>query len=304
MSQIPSILGLKPTEKNSINNNILYQLQNNGLINKRIFSYINVENSENYYKKEILLLGELPEVCNFNIKINIFPKDEIKWTKIDSKIYNDSQKWNIKIDSFYTNYNQTSINNTFIEFDLALNLIIAPEIFRIYLLDNFMNVLIDKDICKEDYFYNERNKKHYIFYLCNNIEDFNYKMIYFKNNDLGETFEICLGDIFYRHNKILFFGIIFDGDIKEGNNINIWKFGKIFLEKYTIVFDDENKRIGYYKILKEKDNPFIIIISFIVFFCCIVLFAFIGFILRKKEKIKDDNKINKNCGKDEKEKKD
>ena len=60
MSQIPSILGLKPTEKNSINNNILYQLQNNGLINKRIFSYINVENSENYYKKEILLLGELP----------------------------------------------------------------------------------------------------------------------------------------------------------------------------------------------------------------------------------------------------
>ena len=234
----------------------------------------------------------------------LFPKDEIKWTKIDSKIYNDSQKWNIKIDSFYTNYNQTSINNTFIEFDLALNLIIAPEIFRIYLLDNFMNVLIDKDICKEDYFYNERNKKHYIFYLCNNIEDFNYKMIYFKNNDLNETFEICLGDIFYRHNKILFFGIIFDGDIKEGNNINIWKFGKIFLEKYTIVFDDENKRIGYYKILKEKDNPFIIIISFIVFFCCIVLFAFIGFILRKKEKIKDDNKINKNCGKDEKEKKD
>ena len=208
MSQIPSILGLKPTEKNSINNNILYQLQNNGLINKRIFSYINVENSENYYKKEILLLGELPEVCNFNIKINNFPKDEIKWTKIDSKIYNDSQKWNIKIDSFYTNYNQTSINNTFIEFDLALNLIIAPEIFRIYLLDNFMNVLIDKDICKEDYFYNERNKKHYIFYLCNNIEDFNYKMIYFKNNDLNETFEICLGDIFYRHNKILFFGIM------------------------------------------------------------------------------------------------
>ena len=304
MSQIPSILGLKPTEKNNINNNILYQLQNNGLINKRMFSYINIENSENYYKKEILLLGELPEVCNFNIKINNFPKDEIKWTKIDSKIYNDSQKWNIKIDSFYTNYNQTSINNTFIEFDLALNLIIAPEIFRIYLLDNFMYVLIDKDICKEDYFYNERNKKHYIFYLCNNIEDFNYKMIYFKNNDLNETFEICLGDIFYRHNKKLFFGIIFDGDIKEGNNINIWKFGKIFLEKYTIVFDDENKRIGYYKILKEKDNPFIIIISFIVFFCCIVLFAFIGFILRKKEKIKDDNKINKNCGKDEKEKKD
>ena len=306
-SHIQSILGLKPTEEKNINNNMLFQLKNNRLINKRIFSYINIENSENNLRKEILFIGELPEVSNLNIKINNFPKDEIKWTKIGNiNIYNGSEKWNIKIDSFYSNYNTTlSLNNTYIVFDLDYNLIIGPENFRNYLLDNFMNKLIDKEICREDYFYDEINKKNYIYYICSNIDDFQDQIIYFRNDDLNETFEFGLGDIFYRYNKNLFFGIIFVEEVKEGNNlndINVWKFGKIFLEKYTIVYDDENKLIGYYKILKRNDNLYIIINSFIIFFCFVILFAFIGYKLRKKKKIRLEEKIIKNCDKNEKEK--
>jgi hypothetical protein len=308
-SHIQSILGLKPTEEKNINNNMLFQLKNNSLINKRIFSYINIENSENNFRKEILFIGELPEVSNLNIKINNFPKDEIKWTKIGTiNIYNGSEKWNIKIDSFYSNYNTTlSLNNAYIVFDLDYNLIIGPENFRTYLLDNFMNKLIDKEICREDYFYDEINKKNYIYYICTNIDDFQDKIIYFKNDDLNETFEFGLGDIFYRYNKKLFFGIIFAEEVKEGNNlnnINVWKFGKIFLEKYTIVFDDENKLIGYYKILKRNDNYYVIINSFIIFFCFVILFAFIGYKLRKKKIISQEEKIIKNCNKNEKEKND
>ena len=288
-----SIIGLKPQNINpDINNNtnFLNQLQKDGLINKRVFSLIYNENKrfENILKKQILLIGALPEEYN----LNYYSKNKVRWAKISKNYKNNGQNWKIKIDSFGSNFNLTYFYNTYIEFVLEYNLIIGPDDFRIYLLDNIIGSLIDKKVCKEDYFYSENLETSYIFYVCNQLEDFKNKILYFKNKELNETFEIKLDELFYRYNRKLFFGMIFDGDIKKDKKEkNVWKMGKIFYDKYSFVFDDENKLIGYYKIEKETENPYIILICFIIFFCFIIVLFIIGQNLRKNKNINNlDNK--------------
>ena len=283
------ILGFKPTNINnnniniSNNTNILFQLKNSGLIDRRVFSiiYDEIMILENKFKRERLLIGEIPEKINLN---------EIKWMKLNNDSIN--QKWKININSFiYNNYNKTTINNIYIEFFLENNLIIGPEYFRLILLDDFLNKLISKEICKEDYFYNERTQSPYIYYECKQIDIFKNKIIYFKNKELNETFEINLGDLFYRYNQKLFFGIIFDINNKKENNVeNVWKMGKLFYEKYLFVFDDDNNRIGYHKIEEELGNPYIIMLCFGIFLFFIIFLIIIGYLSRNK---KNNDFINK-----------
>ena len=291
------ILGLRPSNESNKKANFLFQLKKNGFIDERIFSIIIKENPENeYLKKEFLLLGRLPE--EYDSKN--FPKNKINWSPICQISKNDKkndEKWIIKIDSFNLKEDNNYLynaDNTYFEFILENNLIIGPDTFRDYLLDNFLNSLIYKEICKEDYFYNERNQKHFIYYECRKFEEFKNKILYFKNKELNETFEINLADLFYEYKRKFFFGIIFDGNPKKNKGLNnIWGMGKIFYEKYSFVFDDENKRIGYYKIEKLKENPFIILVSFFSFLCFIFLMIIIGINIKKKNINKDINEKGK-----------
>jgi hypothetical protein len=124
------IIGLKPIDiKFNSNTNFLFQLQKLGLINKRVFAIIidEVMIYESNIKKEKLLIGALPEEMNSEM----YPKNEIKWTKISNYNNRDNQKWELYIDSFvYNDYKNNGMNYTYIEFTLENNLIIAPEHFR------------------------------------------------------------------------------------------------------------------------------------------------------------------------------
>ena len=311
------IIGLKPIDINNselkANTNFLFQLQKFGLINKRIFSIIidDMTIYENNIKKEKLLIGGLPEEMN----LEMYSKNEIKWTKLSFNNNNiDNQKWELYINSFI--YKDIRVNYTYIEFILENNLIIAPENFRLIILNDFLNQLINDNICKEDYFYNERDQKPYIYYACQEYKNFSNKVIYFKSKDLNETFEINLGELFYRYNQKFYFGIIFNADKNNKNkDENIWKMGKLFFGKYSFVFDDENKRIGYYRIEKEDDKPYIIFICFAFFIIFVIILAIIN---NKNNKIKEkkvcikkdgisskkenENKSNEKINRNEKEK--
>ena len=102
---------------------------------------------------------------------------------------------------FFSNFNIFEFGNICVEFVLENNLIIGPESFRNLLLNNFLNQSIEKEICKEEYFYNDREQKFYIYYECNQIDDFQNKKIYLKNDELNETFILNLDSLFFRYNK-------------------------------------------------------------------------------------------------------
>ena len=312
------IIGLKPLDiKFNANTNFLFQFQKFGYIDKRIFSIIidDIMIYENNIKKEKLLVGALPEEMNSEM----YSKNGIKWTKISNNNRNkDNQKWEFYIDSFaYNDYKNNGLNYTYIEFILENNLIIAPNNFRLIILNDFLNQLINDNICNEDYFYNEREQKPYIYYACQEYKNFSNKVIYFKNKDLNDTFEINLGELFYTYNQKYYFGIIFNAEKnKENKDENIWKMGKLFFGKYSFVFDDEKKRIGYYRIEKEDDKPYIILICFAIFIIFVIILAIISnkanIPKRKKvsnnkedflsKKENDNNASNEKINKNEKEK--
>ena len=290
------IIGLNPIDiKNSkfnTNTNFLFQLQKFGFINKRVFSIIidDIMIYENNFKKEKLLIGSLPDEIN----LEMYSKNEIKWTNLSNYNNNiENQKWELYINSFaYNDYRNNNKNSTHIEFIFENNLIIAPEYFRLIILNDFLNQLISDNICKEDYFYNEREQKPYLYYICQEYKNFSNKAIYFKNKDLNETFEINLGELFYRYNQKFYFGIVFKADKNnENKKENIWKMGKIFYEKYSFVFDDENKSIGYYRIEKEDDKSYIIFICFSLFLIFVIILTIISNKVNKpKEKRVNNNK--------------
>ena len=157
------------------------------------------------------------------------------------------------------------INNTGL-FDFNLRSIIAPELFKEYIIEIYFKKYISKNICK---FINiDKNK--YKCIICEKNEIINelklLPEIKFKINLGNETFSFKFNnkDLFdiSNNNKYFIFMIMFENieeiknDINNDNifiskynikhNITYWKIGRIFIEKYNLVFDHESRKIGFY----------------------------------------------------------
>ena len=134
--------------------------------------------------------------------------------------------------------------------------------------------------CKEDKFYNYMENFNYYFYSCeNSIETYfdEYKdgILIFKSKNLNEQFNFKLEELFFKYNNKFYFGIIFDEYQMHG-----WKLGRLFFEKYPLVFSLDNKAIGYYKQIKDnkKRNSSTIITFFLILLILILsLLLIIGF---------------------------
>ena len=122
------------------------------------------------------------------------------------------------------------------------------------------------------------------FFYCKKNDEFNiqnFDSIYFNCPDLDITFELDYKDLFYIDNDNIYFLIEFS------KNTKIWNFGEIFLRKYYIVFNQDEKTLGYYKNMekpkKDKDknenmmknntswyNSLIIILVIIILAICVI----------------------------------
>ena len=123
-----------------------------------------------------------------------------------------------------------------------------------------------------------------VFCGCNTLQSINiqnFDSIYFNCPDLDITFELDYKDLFYIDNDNIYFLIEFS------KNTKIWNFGEIFLRKYYIVFNQDEKTLGYYKNMekpkKDKDkkenmmknntswyNSLIIILVIIILAICVI----------------------------------
>ena len=282
-----SVFGLNTLNKFPNNSNFLYQLQKNKIIDKRIFSILYGE--KNIYKREtkdgqIIFGNLLHELSKYYLK------EDLKWCSL----YNDKsseQKWEIQFDN--VNFDDQQLKNKNVEFVLEFNLIIGTEEFRKIIIDKFFKYNIEKKLCKEEYFFNNRLNRPFIYFICDNLYNLNTnKVINFYSENLNETFNFKMDELFFRFKQKYYLGIVFEGK-PTNNNVEKWKLGKIFFEKYPLVFDDENKKIGYYKIQQDYENPYILVFTFVFVFS--IFFALIanGFkkqkIIMIKNKIKDDN---------------
>ena len=288
-----SIIGLNLPEKVLkpllLNTNILEQLKNNNLINKRIFSVfyfneIRIEKNKNNNKDNdgIIIFGKLPHQLKNDKKYSEILKqyslneNNLNWVNTEAGEYH--KKWKIKFDSIL--FENEQIQDPLVELIIEQNFFTGPSEFKEKVNKYFFEEFISKNICKEEKFYNYMENFDYYFYSCEKsikeyFENYNKGILEFRSKYLNEKFNFKLEELFFEYNNKLYFGVIFDEYQMHG-----WKLGRLFFEKYPLIFSVDNKAIGYYKPSGEnKRRNYNKIITFVlVLLICILLFLlFIGF---------------------------
>ena len=155
------------------------------------------------------------------------------WGLIFSNIYYDNENNNISL-----------TDNTRAKIDFSFNYIMAPNNTGDYLENIFFNEYYSKNICFKKGINN--NKQYFIY--CQNSNNFNpenFKSIYFKSLELNSIFEFSYKDLFYYKDNYIYFLILFQ---KE----NYWAFGELFLAKYFLLFNHDQKILAFYQNYENK----------------------------------------------------
>ena len=285
----PSSIGLGFYAYNSNHQlNFLMQLKIKNYINNTFF-YIDFLDNINGN----LYIGELPHIIYPN-KYNFDDFDKI-YTNIDNIL----DEWSFRADFIY-NYEKDKDNNDTIDyiykknaklvFDLNLNGIILDMNYFQFFNKTFFYQYFKTNIC-------EIKRVDYISYIIcdkDKVDIKKFKSIYFYQKDFNYTFNINYNDLFMIINNILLFNIFFD----ENGFSHVLNIGKIFLKKYMLVFDYDQKIIGFYKnkeesglkIKEKKDYIYIYILIFVM----ILIFALLVVVLIKYLIKKPGRKIRKN----------
>ena len=294
------IIGLNLVKENNIRpvlykTNLLEQLKNNNFIKNKIFSFLffNNDNNENKnsIKKGELLLGILPHEYKEknNFKNYFFYYNNLFW--INAEIGDYNLKWKLKFDDIkYINEEISEKNDLVTELIIEQNFFTGTWEFKNIIHKKFFDQFISNKICKEEKFYNYREKFQYYFYSCelslkSEFDNDKYKndVLQFKSNSLNDVFSFSLKELFIENGKKLYFGIIFDEYQMHG-----WKLGNIFFKKYPLTFSLDNKAIGYYnqnlENIKNNSNikTVIILILLLLILIIIIIFGIRKYINLKK----------------------
>ena len=289
-----SIVGLNLPEINIrpvlMNTNIFEQLKKNNLIYKRIFSiFFNTKvcegnNNENNNEEGQIIFGKLPHELYDNKKYDELLKkyniNEKTFNWINAEVDQYHIKWKLKLDDIICVNEHTS--------DLIAELVIeqtfftGTQEFKKIMQKYFFDGFISKKLCKEEKFFNYKDNYNYYFYNCDNsiksyFDKYNTNILEFKSKDLNTIFSFQLKELFLEYNNRLYFGIIFDEYQIYG-----WKLGRLFFEKYPLIFSIDNKAIGYYNQneniinvnTNSNKNTMIVLIVLVVVLLIIILIGF------------------------------
>ena len=203
-------------------------------------------NFDNFGKGEgRMIVDAFPHTLN-NKKYN--EKNYVKTYAIDR---NYAVIWGFKFSSiYYGNQNQKLMLSLDLRahFEFDYGIISAPLQVGEILQQLFFEKYISQNICFKEkigvygnyFFYCKKDQKL-------DLESFD--SIYFACKDLEITFELNYKDLFYIDGDYIYFLIEFS------KNSIIWKFGEIFLKKYYIVFNQDEKTVGYYLNMEEEKKP-------------------------------------------------
>ena len=273
---------------------ILNELKENKYISNNIWFihyFKKLSNNNNNVKigddEGIIVFGEDPT----NFFGNKYNKDDISSCQGVNKKYDYRNYWSI----VFQEVKQKSMKNdnnkdVLIQNDLQgvinhnYNIIVGNKHYMDIIDSTFFWQYVTKGVCHKKL----ANNKFY-YYSCNtyslNLKKIleNFPSLYFKQNELGYTFELSPQDLFVQIGDRIFFLIVF----YKNNPTASFILGKVFLQKYFFSFDNESKKIFFYKENKNSIgnaenihlnlhwyNSSKFIASLIIF---IFIFSFVGF---------------------------
>ena len=221
-------------------------------VNYNLFYSLKITKSTNTYnwylnfteKESKMVIDILPHELN-----NKYKEEKLKLTKAINDGYYFI--WALEFSSIYYDNEKNNISlveNARAKIDFDINYILAPNETGKYLENVFFEHYYKKSICfKEEI---NIDRYYYYFIYCKNTKEFDskaFKTIYFKSFSLNSIFELNYNDLFIIENNYIYFLIFFQ---KE----SFWTFGELFLRKYILVFNHDQKTIGFYQNNVENKN--------------------------------------------------
>ena len=277
-----SYLGLSLYDNENNEYSFINQMKENKIIKKRIFSILYKDKSitdDPMFDGQILF-GLYPHEMTSR-----YSENNLKWVPIKDNT------WKINFDFIKFN-NEEKLNITEVEFDIGLNLIIGPEEYRQKIYENYFKEYIDKEICKENIFFNKIDNQFYLAYSCKYDLDLeNFPTLNLYNKILNYSIVMNYNQLICVYRGNVYFRVVFK---KKAENKK-WIIGRSFMELYPLIFDVDNKKIGFYKVEISRDSPIVIIILFLTIFI-VMIYSF----YRYNQMIKEENKNKKEKEKDSK----
>ena len=273
-------LGLRLKDEHESGDDLSFIYQMKKKLNFDSYSYVIRYKNDN---EGDLIIGAYPHMYDNN-----YSEKNFYQTKAGS--IGNNVDWILNFDIIRYNNKSIEYNNKQGFTQIEFGLIQAPFRFKKYFNDTFF-----KNRCTEKY-----NKKRNIIILhCpQNFEIKDFKNLTFVLKDISLEFTFTYEDLFIKQDNEYIFGIVFD----ENNNKDAtWILGKIFMKKYSLVYDLDKKIIGTYignkKEEEEGKNPInltLLILLIALGILVIGLIIFIIFYLKKPRKIRaaelnDDN---------------
>ena len=272
-TEVCGVIGLSVKNPSYLNFSFLGGMKKKGYVDKYTWTYTffrksngkifnipeikNIDIINNY--DGILIFGEYPHEYYPNLynesdihsTLAKVRKNEIMWDIAFSKVYyiNEDNEFSLIVEEEQA------------ELSLSLSYIICTKSFFGNITKLFFSQYINDDKCKISNI-NNSGKNFYQIISCNkqyfSKDDMKFfPIIYFYNRDFNYTFSFSYKDLFEEYNNEIYFLIIYDN--KEDN---WWKLGKLFLEKYQFIFNQDAKTISFYSYkfneIEEKEQNSII----------------------------------------------
>ena len=224
-----------------------YTINNISLVNTSDYTFSFTSDKDGY-----VIIGEKPH----EFDKNNYAEDDYILTGAKERNY--TFEWLIEFDSIYydgiydnnnTKYNSTFICDLSVKIDHTYGLIEGTSDYEKNFAQDFFNKLINNNQC----FIEENEGLKY--YYCDKKSSIKYIEKYFPVlklclNEYEFCFEFGYKDLFREKNDKLYFLIYFNSN----NPTNRFTFGQIFLKKYLLTFNYDNKMIGFYNKNKNESN--------------------------------------------------
>ena len=275
---ICAIIGFKMDQSDSYCRNLSFI--NNLKARKTIDNYNWIIKYESNNEGSIIIGANMKDVIpNFN---------EQYAYRVYSRLIGGTYPWSFNIDEMIVGNKDASFtgNDRWIEIDNDFSFLVGNNEYNKYIHEKYFNDLIAQNICTETEWYHEYNR-YYNIIECDKEKikkEFidNFPSISFINKDLTAPIIFEGKELFTETKYKYFFNVMF---AKYG--AGLWIFGKLFLKKYFVMINLNQKLIEIY-INKEESNmeksstslkTFLMIFGVIVLLC---ITGVLSYILGKK----------------------
>ena len=119
-----------------------------------------------------------------------------------------------------------------------------------------------------------------MYYCDKDINISKLKNLTFIDKKLNMTFEFDYNDLFELHGDKYYFLVL----MRKG--IDIWFLGKPFFKKYQLIFNQDNKVIGFYNYKKVIPSNFLFYLKIIFIMILILVIVYLTYYIMKNKTMK------------------